>query len=200
MALSYTDHRTNGITADTPKRIIFGAGTVHKGLKYDETSKTWNFDDTIIGATSGGSTLTITPSMVDVDVDGALVKVKELSVKNGETATLAINFIELTPELIKNAVLGEDDETAVEGYTGIQSKARIDTNDYVQNLALVGETLDHTPVIVLFDEALCTSGMELGQQDDQGSVVQLTFECYGKIDGNLEKLPYHIYWGKEETA
>lgn len=32
-----------GVTTGTPKNIMFGAGTIHKNLKYDSSSKTWNF-------------------------------------------------------------------------------------------------------------------------------------------------------------
>ena len=83
----------HGVSENTPKNIQFGAGTIHKGLKYD--SNAWNYDASIVGATSGGSTLTITPEITTMEVDGALVRVKGLDVKTGETATMEINFIEL---------------------------------------------------------------------------------------------------------
>ena len=95
-----------GVSANTPKNIMFGAGTIHKGLKY--TSNAWNFDDTIVGATSGGSKLSIAPEITNVEVDGALVKTKGLTVKTGETATMEINFIELTKDIIKAATIGAD--------------------------------------------------------------------------------------------
>jgi len=53
----------HGITADTPKNILFGAGTIHKGLKYTAGASggkgSWNFNESIIGATNGGSKLAI---------------------------------------------------------------------------------------------------------------------------------------------
>lgn len=94
-----------GVSANTPKNILFGAGTIHKGLKY--TTNTWNFANSIVGATSGGSKLSIIPEVTKVEVDGALVAAKGLSVKTGETATMEINFIELTEDIIKSATLGQ---------------------------------------------------------------------------------------------
>lgn len=41
--------------------------------------------------------------MTQVEVDGALVAVAELDVKTGETASMEINFAELTPDIIKAA-------------------------------------------------------------------------------------------------
>lgn len=76
----------NGVTANTPKNILFGAGTIHKGLKYEGTA--WNFAESLVGATSGGSKLSIVPEVYEVPVDGALVAVKGLTVKNGEVGTM----------------------------------------------------------------------------------------------------------------
>lgn len=65
----------HGITADTPKNILFGAGTIHKGLKYTAGASggkgSWNFNESIVGATNGGSKLAIIPEFYDVTVDGA---------------------------------------------------------------------------------------------------------------------------------
>ena len=69
-----------GVSANTPKNIMFGAGTIHKGLKY--TSNAWNFAASIIGATSGGSKLSIKPEITNIEVDGALVKTKGLTVRH----------------------------------------------------------------------------------------------------------------------
>ena len=87
-----------GVTANTPKNILFGAGTIHKGLKYEGSSR--NFTESLVGATSGGSKLSIIPEVQKVEVDGAMVAAKGLTVKTGETATMEINFIELKTSFI----------------------------------------------------------------------------------------------------
>ena len=88
--LTYEEFKSSGITDKTPKNIVFGAGTIHKGLRYDASKKTWNFAESLIGATSGGTKLSIKPELKDIEVDGASVKVKELAVKIGETAQMEI--------------------------------------------------------------------------------------------------------------
>ncbi len=109
------EFKSSGITANTPKTVMLGAGTIHKGLQFtagsDGAAGTWNFEESLICATSGGSKLSIKPEFYDVPVDGALVKVKGLTVKVGETAQLEINPIEMTPEIFKMAVIG-DSETS----------------------------------------------------------------------------------------
>ena len=105
------EFKSSGITENTPKTIMLGAGTIHKGLAFTKAQSggtgEWNFKDSLICATSGGSKLSITPEFYDVPVDGALVKIKGLTAKVGETATLEINPVELTPAVLKMAVLGD---------------------------------------------------------------------------------------------
>jgi len=184
-----------GVSANTPKNIMFGAGTIHKGLKYAGSS--WNFDDTIIGATSGGSKLSIVPEITNIEVDGALVKTKGLTVKTGETATMEINFIELTKDIIKAATIGADGTSDdASNYDVIESKANISTGDYWENIAFVGKTLDGKNIIAIMDNALCTSGFEQEGKNKEGAVGKYTFECHAELTSDLDTLPWHIYYPK----
>ncbi len=188
-----------GVSANTPQNIMFGAGTIHKGLKY--ASNAWNFDSTIVGATSGGSKLSIVPEITNVDVDGALVKTKGLTVKTGETATMEINFIELTKDIIKAATIGKDgtsDDAA--NYDLIESKANIATGDYWENIAFVGKTLGGKNIIAIMDNALCTSGFEQEGKNKEGAVGKYTFECHADLTSDLSTLPWHIYYPKASAS
>lgn len=184
-----------GVSANTPKNIMFGAGTIHKGLKYAGSS--WNFDETIIGATSGGSKLSIVPEITNIEVDGALVKAKGLTVKTGETATMEINFLELTKDIIKAATIGADGTSDdASNYDLIESKANIATGDYWENIAFVGKTLEGKNIIAIMDNALCTSGFEQEGKNKEGAVGKYTFECHAELTSDLDTLPWHIYYPK----
>ena len=187
------EFKSSGITENTPKTVMLGAGTIHKGLTF--SGNAWNFEDSLICATSGGSKLSITPEFYDVPVDGALVKVKGLTVKVGETATLEINPIELTPEILKMAVIGDEATSATAtGYSEITSRARIATGDYVTNLGYVGKTIEGKPIIIIFDNALCTSGLELEGKNKEAAVPAFTFECFADLTPEADTLPWHIYY------
>jgi len=191
-----TEFKSSGITAETPKTVMLGAGTIHKGLTFDGDA--WNFEESLICATSGGSKLSIVPEFYDVPVDGALVKVKGLTVKVGETATLEINPIELKPEILKMAVIG--DETASDtatGYSEIKSRAIINEGDYVTDLGYVGKTVEGKPIIIVFDNALCTSGLELEGKNKEAAVPKFTFECFADLTPEADTLPWHIYYPTE---
>ena len=194
-----TEFKSSGITAKTPKTVMLGAGTIHKGLTFAEN--VWNFEESLICATSGGSKLSIVPEFYDVPVDGALVKVKGLTVKVGETATLEINPIEMKPEILNMAVIGDEKESeTATGYMEMTSRAIINEGDYVEHLGYVGKTIEGKPIIIIFDHALCTSGLELEGKNKEAAVPKFTFECFADLSPEADTLPWHIYYPKEATA
>lgn len=226
---------SHGVTEDTPKNIMLGAGTIHKNFAYGYYSLTtepndwntnyknyytksgstyskvsgstapsfssgtyydqrWNFVESLIGATSGGSKVTITPEIKTVEVDGALVKVKGLDYKVGEVAKLETNLVEITPELLKSTIIGQTATSDVTGFDMITSKSDISSGDYFENFAFVGKKGDGMPIIIIFENALCTSGFETEAKNKDNAVVKCVFECYQDTTGDLTKLPYKIYY------
>ena len=193
------EFKSSGITENTPKTIMLGAGTIHRGLKFADSK--WNFEESLICATSGGAKMSITPEFYDVPVDGALVKVKGLTVKTGETATFEVNPIELKPEIMKWALIADETtSTTATGYNEIKSRARINEGDYLENMGYVGKTIEGTPIIILFDFALCTSGLELEGKNKEAAVPKFTFECFADLTSEADTLPYHIYYPTPTTA
>lgn len=189
----------NGVSSTTVQNIVFGAGTIHKGLKYTGSDGTgsWNFDESCVGATKGGSTLSIVPEFYSVEPDGSTVAIKDFKRKVGEKATLEVNFLELTKDLIKSAVVGKDGTSAdTTGYDLIESKDTIAEGDYWENIAFVGETLDGKNIIVILDNALCTSGLSMEGKNKEEGVGKYTFECHADATQSLTTLPYHIYYPK----
>lgn len=194
-----SEFKSSGITGNTPKTVMLGAGTVHKGLKC--TTGVWNFAESLLCATSGGSKLSIVPVFYDVPVDGALVKVKGLTVKTGENATLEINPIELKPEILNMALIANiNTSSTATGYTEMTSRAVINDGDYLENMAYVGKTVEGKPIIIIFDNALCTSGLELEGKNKEAAVPKFTFECFADLSPEADVLPWHIYYPTEAAA
>lgn len=154
----------------------------------------WNFAESLIGATSGGNKLTITPEIKTVEVDGALVKVKGLDFKQGEVAKLETNLVEITPELMKMTIIGKQKGSSVEGYAELVSKADIEAGDYFDNVGFIGHKTNGEPIIVILENALCTSGLDADAKKKDNTIIKVTFECYQEVTGDLMKLPYHIYY------
>lgn len=190
-----------GVSADTPKHIFFGAGTIHKGLTY--SGGKWNFSESCVGATNGGSTLTITPEFYDVPVDGSNVLIKQLKKKIGETATLEVNFAELTEDLIATTTIAERSssigtETEDATMNKLTSRADLNDDDFWDNIAFVGKTLEGKNVIAILPNALCTSGLPLAGTNREGATIAATFTCHADIEdgSDLDTLPWKIYYPK----
>lgn len=184
--------KTHGITADTPKSLLFSAGTYYKNLKY-ETNK-WTGE--VLGATSGGGKLSITPEYVDAELDGATVAVKGAKFKVGETASIEANFTEVKEGIVVDALhLEEDTSKTVTGYKIYKSKALLTDDDYLENIAFVGTLTDGRQAIVILPNALCTSAFELEGKNKTQATYTCTFECHADIkQGDLYHLPYEIYF------
>ena len=185
----------HGITAATPSNIPLGAGTWFKGLEYKEGGWT----GTVLGATSGGSSIKITPEVLDIEIDGAAVVSKGLAVMQGGTAEAEVNFAELNKDILAMTTLGEvlgsESEGHVEGFDCIQTKNAITEGDYVENLGFVGYTADQSKqIVVIFDNALCKSGFQLDPKNKENATVKATFTAYGNIDSDLDRVPVRIYY------
>ena len=192
----WSEFKVSGVTANTPKNIMLGAGTLYKDLTYTEDK--WS--GTILGATSGGTKLSIVPEILNIDVDGVLVKAKGLVHKIGETATIETNRVEMTEDWVKATIIGAEGTSEDTRFNVIESKAHIEESDYIQNFGYVGFMTDGTPIIIIFDYALCTSGLEVEGKNKENSVIPATFECYADLsEGATDTLPYHIYVAKAEA-
>ena len=193
------DLKTHGITESTPKNLLFSAGTFYKNLKYTDATKTW--EGTVLGATSGGSKVTITPEYVDAELDGATVAVKGAKFKVGETASLEANFTEITEGITVDALhLVKDAGFTDEKWVKYDSKALLDDTDFLENVAFVGTLTSGKQIIFIMDNAICTSAFELNGQNKTQATYTCTFECTADLtQDDLYHLPYHIYFPVTEA-
>lgn len=181
----------HGITEVTPKNILLGAGTIFKNLTWDATKSQFKFDK-VLGATSGGSKFSIKNEFKDIEADGAVVKVKGLTLKYGQVAELETNLLDITVDNLKIAMLGEEKESEITGYKELVPKAQLEAGDYIDNLAYVGRKSDGSPVIIIMENALCTEGLEIEGKNKDNAVLKVKFECYGDITSDLQTLPVKI--------
>ena len=192
--VTWDELKSSGITSKTPENVMLGAGTIHSGLEYDITNHKWNFEESLICATSGGTKVSIVPELYDVPVDGALVKVMGLTVKVGETAKVETNLVELSNDILKMVATAEEKATSgVTNWKELVSKRQIKTGDYITNFGYIGHKLTGEPVIIIFDYALCTSGMEVQGKNKEAGVFPAPFECFAELSPAAAILPYHIF-------
>ena len=183
----------HAISETTPKDILLGAGTWHKGLKWNTETQKW--DGAFIGATSGGGKVAIEGEYLDIELDGALVLVKGLTVKQGGKASMEANVAELSGDNIKMATNFKKAESDVDGYDLFVDKPNIEEGDYVENFGFVGKTANGAKdIIVIFEYSLCKSAFELETKNKDKSVLKLVMDAYAENSGDLDTLPVKIYY------
>ena len=194
----------HGMTQNTLERIWLGAGTIHKGLTLTTGTSggnaQFNFKETLLCAASGGNSLEITSTLYDVPIDGVGVKVYGGVVKTGETGTMTINALDMTPELLNHALFSDLVESqGAKDYLVGTTGQKIEEKHWIDKLAYVGETLkDRKPIVIVFDKAICTSGAKVDGKSFEASVLPLTFEAYRPYsDGDrMTGLNINIYYPK----
>ena len=189
----------SGITTGTPAKIPFGAGVYFSGISYSETvaPTAEAIKAAIIGATQDGGTLTITPEFFAPELDGATVAVMELQNKVGETAQMETSFAELTADLMMRMVIGSVANSTDGDYDVITSDI-LRAGHFYKGFGYYGKHMDGRPMIILFKQALCTSGLSTDAKNKTNSVFKGTFACHSDIEYGTTKLPYAIFIRKQD--
>ena len=190
----------NGVTNTTPTEIAFDAGVYFTGVPYDEKIAPTEevVKAAVIGATQEGGTVTITPEFFDIPADGVRAPVKELKVKVGETAQIEVSFLQLQAERVKNQVIGKLADSTDKNFDVITSDEYLRPNHWYEGFGYWGHLLDGREFIIIFKNALCTSGHVMEAKSKTNSVFKGTFECHADIEYGVMKLPYAIFIRKAE--
>lgn len=183
-----------GYTKDTPKSFLLNAGAWVKNLQWikgvGEAAGKWSYD--LIGATSDGSKINLAYTYRQVQVDGVFTTPVGADMIDEATATAEINLIEFTLSNLKMMLLATNEtstgEDYPEGYEIVTPGSQVKLEHYVENMAYVGTISgSDKPVIIIFDHAICTSGLEVEPKDKSEAVYPVTFEARTGAD-NIEQM------------
>lgn len=198
--------KTTGYTKSTPLHYMVDAGAIYKNLEFDNLTNEWKGE--LLGATHEGNKITIEQEYRTIEVDGVHVDAVGQKVLQTSKAMLEVNVKEITAENLRLAINGTvreaGEDEAPEGYQVIEGKGKLENTDYIKNLGLVGTlTGSEQPIIIILDNALCTSGLEGETKDDDELVITMEFKAHaGAEDVSNRKLPARIYFppvATEET-
>lgn len=190
--------KKHGITSETIKKMILGAGVIYKNLTYADGEWT----GTPLGATSGGIKFTYEATWLDVEVDGATVLVKGVSKqKVGESASIEGQMTELTEDILVTAMHLVESTSDDASYTKYVSKENVnEEDDYLDNIAYVGTLSNGDRIIIILPNAICTEAFEVEAKNAEQTTFSVKFECTADLENDtLNKLDIEIYY-PEETA
>lgn len=190
----------SGVTANTPKRVLFGAGVYAQNLPWGSVPTEEEVAAGLIGATNGGGKLIIKPNLIDLELDGVLVKVRGLTQKAGEEASIETNMAEVSTEYMARSVVGKASTTEDGKFDVIDSKARLEDSDYYTGFGYIGQLLDGRAFMAIFKNALTTEGLEIEAKNKEQITVPSTVVCCSDTSegADLEKLPYRLYVEKAD--
>lgn len=158
-------------------------------------------EENVLGATNGGNKLSIVPEITPIEVDGAVVEIKGLNQKTGETGTLEVNLAQHSVESLKRAIVGKEVDSLIKGYTQIQTKSLIELSDYLDNIAYVGTMTDGTEIIAIMENAICSSGLELEGKNKETAVVPTTFKATADFESGIyDTLPIYLFYPNKKAA
>ena len=160
----------------------------------------WTDDEAhVLGATNGGNKLSIVPEITPIEVDGASVEIKGLNQKTGETGTLEVNIAQHTIESLKRSIVGKEVDSLIKGYSQVETKSLVELSDYLDNISFVGTMTDGTEIIIILENAICSSGLELEGKNKETAVVATKFKSTADFaSGVYDRLPIYIFYPKKE--
>lgn len=185
--------KKHGITTETIKKMILGAGVIYKNLKYADGE--WS--GTVLGATSGGIKFNWEATWLDVEVDGATVLVKGVSKqKVGEAASIEGQMTELTEDILVTAMHLVESTSDDSNYTKYVTKENVtEEDDYLENIAYVGTLSSGQNIIIILPNAICTEAFELETKNAEQTTFSVKFECTADLENDtLNKLDIEIYY------
>ena len=192
-----------GYTSSTPKHYLINAGAIYKNLAWNPTGgkdSKGQWEGDLLGATAGGNKVTVEVNYRAIEIDGVFTPAVGQKIIESQVAKIEANVKELTAENIRLAINGEievaDGTTAPTGYKVISGKSKLENTDYIENLGIVG-TMSGTndPIIVIIDNALCTSGLDFETKDNEEAVISMTFEAHAdEVQVDDLSLPCRIYF------
>lgn len=188
--------KKHGITTETIKKMVLGAGVLYKNLTYADGE--WS--GTVFGATSGGIKFTYEATWLDIEIDGATVLVKGVSKqKVGESASLEGQMTELTADALVTAMHLVEDTSEDTNYTKYVSKSNVnEDDDYLDNIAYVGTLSSGENVIIIMPNAICTEAFEMETKNAEQTTFAVKFECTADLaNDTLDKLDIEIYYPTE---
>ena len=214
---TYGEHykRTFDTTPQADKTYYYLSGGPSGGVSYTQfkddvfsaTTKYYEkytgYGGDLIGATQGGTKVNINPEYTDIEVDGILVKMKGLTRKIGEKATMEASVLDVLGDNIRLALNGEISYSKTDLAGGDRSsfyttKSDINEGDYITNLALVAPLIGTDRYVkVIFGNALCTSGFEIDTKNKEAAVNKYTFEAYADLSNEVvDTLPLQVIFDK----
>lgn len=194
-----------GYNQKTMEHLHTGAGAFFKDFTVGtDTYEAARTGGKLLGATQGGGEFKAAAEIRNIEIDGLPGKGKGTEIIDYIDVSMAMNFIETTPEILAMALGAADIDTTTNGtYDIITGRNSFEDADYIGNITYIGTiTGSEEPIIIQIFNALSTDGLNIKVEDKKEGVIPVT--VYGHYEdtgeGTLDAPPYRIYYPKGNNA
>lgn len=176
--------KTSGITKNTVKNLLLDAGAVY--LNYGEP------DERILGATRDGASFQVEQEVREIEIDGARGPLKGARRVISEHARITANIVEITKDNMLAALLGTESTDDGDHYKITRSVGYVADEDYITNVALVGEIQgSDEPFICIIKNALADGELNIETTDEDEASIELQFTAHFDPE-SIEESPWEI--------
>jgi hypothetical protein len=184
--------RRHGISEGTYRKFIIDAGEVRIGFT------DFSNPGTLIGATRGGSSLTIEQEIREMEVDGARGPVKGSRRITMVKAALTVNLIEASTDIFKKALVGASSADFNTSWDQITRSLGIADSDYLSDITILGDVSGYTDGMgVKLSNVLADGNFELTFADKDEGVIPITFTAHfdpADLEAKDDIEPWSILW------
>ena len=111
-------------------------------------------------------------------------------------ASIEVNMLNQSVESLKRSIVGKEVEDAlIKGFTQIETKPLIELSDYLDNVGYVYRRSNGKMVIIILENAICSSGFATENKNKEAAVTPITFEATADFSsGKYDTLPVYIFY------
>ena len=203
---------TTPLREDTFKNLQLNAGILLKDCNYSSIANagalktaiqaavagTTGALGTIIGATRGGGSFTVTRDMRQPEVDGRRYGFKGDTFVDSVDAQLSTTLIEITPDAFELA-MGTVTKTGSSPKVTLKLNTAIDTDDYLTNICWVGDIADGRYVLICLNNALNQADISLTFSDKSEGTLPVEFHAKQASVNDYDTAPFEIVYFSAAT-
>ena len=197
---------TNALRADTFKNLQLNAGIILKNLNYSSVTDSGALKTaianiisggaspigTLLGATRGGGTFTVTREMRTPEIDGIRYKFKGGDFVDSVDAYLSTTLVEVTPENITALLAGTSTPSGKK--TTIKMHTALSDSDYTENICWVGDLADGKLVLICLKNAINTADFTLTFADKSEGTLAVEFHATQAQVNDYDEAPFEVVY------
>jgi hypothetical protein len=175
------DIKRSGYSSTTPDYYLLHSASIWLNVIYNEVTGKF-VADKCIGATVGGVKLIVENIIRQIEVDGVLVPAVGQDILDDTRARAEATVKEFSADVLALAINGTKRNAiaseAPAGYQVVEPKNKIETTDYVSNIAIVGQLSgSNEPVIAILYNAISTGGLNIETKDKGEAGVPIVLDA-----------------------